>query len=107
MVMGSPVCTVSRNSSPSRSTVMIRFSFQMSSMMRPAAAMESTCLENSIAFGPTPISFTPMIVAPAKLDPIVWGVQRMQLEMSFRKSSALSESVQGAESLTPANMLSK
>jgi hypothetical protein len=48
-----------------------------------------------------------MMAAPPKVDPIVWDVHMMQLAMSFRNSSLLSESVQGAESVTPANMLSK
>jgi len=43
MVIGSPVLTASRNSSPNRSMVITRRSFQTSSMMSPPAAMLSMC----------------------------------------------------------------
>ena len=56
IAIGSPIWTVSRNSSPSMSTVTMRWSFQTSAMSTPAAANVSIGFENSRASGPTPIA---------------------------------------------------
>jgi hypothetical protein len=93
-------------SSPSMSTVTIRWSFQISAISTPAAANVSIGFENSSASGPTPIDFIPIRHMPPMVDPTVVGVQRIAPEMSLPYSSLLLVSVQGAASVRPANMFS-